>query len=134
MGPTVSVENTSSNRVLHMLFQHHITEDDLRAAFQEITLYLDHTADPLYVIVDLRARPNFLISATIDGALQGPFRHPRLAAWLMLGHSRRGRVIANVMCNIAKRRNVLWFSSEEDTSQFLNNLGIELATLAPYTG
>lgn len=129
MVPTVLVENTSSNRVLHMLFQHHITEDDLRAAFQTITLHLDNTAQPLYVIVDLRARPNFLISATIDGALQGPFKHPKLGGWLILGHSRRGRVIANVMCNIAKRRNVFWFSSAEDTTHFLNYLGIEGATL-----
>lgn len=125
MSPTVSLTNTASPRVLKMVFQPEVVEDDLLATFKAITRYLNQTNDSVYVIVDIQARPNFLMAAVIDGALDGPFVHPRLANWLIIGHSRRGRVIEKAMTAITRRRNVLWFNSPDEALCWLQQNGIE---------
>lgn len=84
---TVSVESINDYPAVRMTWARIVNEQDVRAAFQQITQLLDESDSPLYVLVDITVNPNFPLITTIIGALQGPHNSPKLAEWLVVGKS-----------------------------------------------
>lgn len=127
MQPTVYIENTIWPNVVKMIWQHDVNEADVLPAFYALTQRLNRTVEPLYVVMDLQARPKFPMAETITGAMSGPFGHPKLAYWLMIGTSRPARIIENVLTQVTRHRNTAWFNSLEEVHEFLQTKGVETA-------
>ena len=126
MRPSVITEPTNAPNVIQMTWQQQVVEEDVQAAFGSITQYLAQTLEPIYVIVDLVAKPNFPMATTISEALRGPFGHPQLAGWVIVGGNRAASVIEKVLSNITRRKNVYWVENYADAKAFLRTRGIEL--------
>ena len=118
--PTVMVEPYIIEYVLKMTWQHHIERNDLAPAFQKITHALQKTQHPIRIVVDLSNDPQFPIADTLMEALRGPFRHPKLAEWLVFGTNRSARWIAELLSKSTQRSNIRWFDNEDEVVNYLN--------------
>jgi hypothetical protein len=105
---------------LLMMWPPRPTRSDVRVAFDQLTRRLDRTLTPLYVVADLRAKPQLPMRTTIREALLGPYNHPMLAAWLVIGTTPVARVIAQSLGSITGRHNVYWFKDDEEVLAYLH--------------
>lgn len=117
--PTVRVETSEHYPALLMTWEREVKEGDVVRAFNRITTLLNMTDHPQYVIVDVRDKPVFPLRATINSALFGPYRHPKLTAWLVVGSNPLGCVIEKTLVSVTKRRNVEWFETLDAVTEYL---------------
>lgn len=96
-----------------------VHSEDVQTAFRELNSLLDTAESPLYVFVDLRERPNFPLADTLRGALEGPFRHPMLKEWLVIGSNPMAHTIGRILTSITRRNNIKWFNTEEKAIEYL---------------
>ncbi|MGQ9910554.1 MAG: hypothetical protein ACUVS2_17135 [Candidatus Flexifilum sp.] len=106
-------------RGLIMIWQREVDRADVTAAFRDLMARLDQATQSLYVIVDLRADPRFPLLETFRGALNGPFRHPMLAEWLVVGANSVARSIGSTLVSISGRDNIRWFTTVEEALVYL---------------
>lgn len=116
---TVRVEYLAHSALIKMSWEHRVNSDDVYTGFKSITAILEKSETPLYVMVDLLSNPNFPLSATVNGAMFGPYRNPKLIAWLIVGSSHAGRMIERVLSSVTQRSNVEWFASEADALAYV---------------
>lgn len=127
---TVRIEAVEGYRALWMHWAREVNKDDVNPAFREMAHLLNQSRGPLRVIVDLRQNPKFPLNETLTGALSGPFRHPHLAEWLMIGSSPMAQAIARALSAVTLRRNLLWFDSEAEVFAYLEAQGARCGELA----
>ncbi len=109
-----------------MTWPHIVDKESIRSAFRDIMDGLDTTDKPLYVVVDLRNNPDFPMTETIQGAYWGPFRHYRLAEWLVVSTNVLGRMIGHTLATITRRNNIKWFETMEEAMLYLQEHGTML--------
>lgn len=117
--PTVSVEAVSSYNAILMTWQHRVDKSDVVRAFHKINQTLNEAAAPVYVVVDITNNPRFPLRETINSALWGPYRNPKLKAWLIIGSNPTARAIERSLSGVTKRKNVFWFQSFEEVQRYL---------------
>jgi hypothetical protein len=117
--PTVTVEYLNQYQAIRMTWQHKVSYIDLRDAFHSINSILNAASEPMYVIVDITSDPNFPLGATITEAASGPYRNPKLKAWLIIGSNGLARIIERILGGLTGRKNVLWFKSEAEVTAYL---------------
>lgn len=98
---------------------HAVRREDVQKAFRDLNEILNAVSEPIYVFVDLRERPNFPLADTLRGALDGPFRHPMLKEWLVIGSSPMAHTIGRMLSSITRRHNIKWFTTEEEAVEYL---------------
>lgn len=116
---SVIVLPVEERNILKMVWNRQVTSDDVSTAFHEITALLDKSSQQIDIIVDIRQNPNFPLQTTISETLRGPFNHPKMGKWLVIGSSLMAKVIANVLINMGQRDNILWFDDEDALNTFL---------------
>lgn len=112
--PTVRMERTHRDDIIIMVWDHDVYKPDVQSAFAEITAMLDQTDKPIYVIVDLLSNPMFPVQTTVSAAMAGPFEHPMLAEWLVIGANSTARLIARTLTTLAGIDNIRWFKSVDE--------------------
>ncbi len=117
--PTVTVEYNDALSSIRMTWQNQVINTDVQNAFEAINTYLQASDKPLYVIVDIRSNPTFPITATLNGALFGPYRSPMLKEWLILGTNPVARIIERTLKSVTGRSNVLWFDADDEVIDYL---------------
>lgn len=100
---------------------HSVRRDDVTAAFRDLNGILNSVSEPIYVFVDLRERPNFPLADTLRGALDGPFRHPMLKEWLVIGSSAMAHTIGRMLSSITRRNNIKWFDTQDEAVDYLKS-------------
>jgi hypothetical protein len=118
---TVRVEPLEGKNALKMIWQRQVIEQDVREAFQVINTCLNEADGQMWVMVDLLSNPNFPLGATIQGALCGPYRNPKLREWLIIGSNPLARVIARTLAGVTGKSNVRWFDTEADGLAYLED-------------
>jgi hypothetical protein len=116
---TVRAEPVAGYHALVMLWEHDIRTEEVQPAFDTITAHLNATDTPMYVLVDLLQDPQFPLLETISGALWGPFRNPMLKEWLVIGSNNLARVIARMLMNATRRKNIRWFKSYDEARTYM---------------
>ena len=116
---TIHVEQFN-HQAMKLTWQYEINKADLHPAFHELTMALTHSSDPMYIIVDLSQDPQLPVLDTMMEALRGPFRHPKLAEWLVLGSNRSARWIADLLIRTASRNNIRWFNTMDEITAYLS--------------
>jgi hypothetical protein len=118
---TVTVERLDQYpvAVIGMIWRKDVLDRDVQAAFVRINQYLNELPAPVYVLVDIRCSPHFPLITTIKGALSGPFTHPHLLAWLIVGKNSMAQVIEHTLSTFTGRHNVLWFTDMASVSDYL---------------
>jgi hypothetical protein len=125
---TISVGRLASYaNTLLMTWQQDVRLGDVSNAFKAINSTLDNTDNLLYVIVDIRSQPKFPMAETIFAAVRGPYRHPKMAAWLVIGDNRVARMIGTTVSNIARRNNIEWFESMQSALDSIGHQSEETA-------
>lgn len=99
------------NRTILMTWANVVTHLDVKEAFKEVDVILNKAEEEMFVVVDISTNPNFPLSATISGALYGPYRNPQLREWLIVGSSVVAHSIERTLVNITGRSNVRWFTT-----------------------
>ena len=127
---TVRIEAVAGYRALWMIWSHQVNRPDVNPAFRQLVNLLNEAHGPLRVIVDLRQNPQFPLNETLTGALSGPFRHPHLAEWLMIGSSPMAQAIGRALSAVTMRRNLLWFESEAEVFAYLEAQGARHSEMA----
>ncbi|MCI0709164.1 MAG: hypothetical protein L0154_03285 [Chloroflexi bacterium] len=118
--PTVTIERIQGHRnALLMTWQHDVDKDDVGPAFQEITDFLNVAPDQVYVVVDLLQNPRFPMVETMRRALAGPYDHPKMQAWLVVGSNRLARQIENFLSTVTGKKNVYWFDTIDEAMTHL---------------
>lgn len=117
---TITVEPVPDKPAILMSWEHNVTAQDIRNAFQQINILLNTSATPQYVIVDLLNNPRLPIMETVVSALSGPFRNRRLIEWLVIGSNSTGRSIDDMLSRVTGRSNVRWFDSHDEVAVYLD--------------
>ncbi len=121
--PTVRVEPVDGSlNAYRLIWEERVHEADVPAAFHALTAILDKAAAPVHVLVDLSRNPNIPLAATTQETLSGPFRHPRMGEWLVVGTNWRAKMVADVITKVGLRTNIHWFDAEADALAFLERL------------
>lgn len=118
--PSITVEELPGYPAISMSWEREIDTGDLKPAFHQVVAFLQQSAIPVYVIVDLHHNPRLPLVATMSEALRGAFRHPRLAEWLIIGTNAEARWIASMLSRVTRRNNILWFDSRDAILAYLN--------------
>lgn len=116
---SVVVDRLENANAAKMTWQHSVTAKDVRSAFNQLDEMLAESDDDFFVVVNLLSNPNFPLNATVDGALFGPYRNPKLRAWLIVGSNPVARLIERLLAGVTNRRNVLWFDTENEALEYL---------------
>lgn len=116
---TCTATLTSDYPAAMLWWAHAVRREDVVQAFRDLNAILNAASDPIYVFVDLRERPNFPLGDTLRGALDGPFRHPKLKEWLVIGSSPMAHTIGRMLSSITRRHNIKWFNTEQDAINYL---------------
>lgn len=121
MTGTVRVEAVEGRSAVVMSWEHTVHKGDTAAAFQYLMQFLEEAAGPLYVIVDLRKNPTFLLDETFSAALSGPFKHKMLKEWLVVGAGPTARGIGRGLSVVSNRHNIRWYHTMEEALTYLSN-------------
>lgn len=105
---------------LRMIWDAKPSNDDVCTVFNQILKHLERSPEVAHIVVDVSARPDFPLATTLSGALRVQ-RHRRMGTWLVFGHSRTAELIANCL-TVAGKKNIVWFESEQEALQELQNL------------
>jgi len=101
---------------------HDVKQEDVLPAFRHLDTLISMSEKPLYVIVDLREKPTFPLTDTLRGALDGPFRNPNLAEWLVVGSTPLAQTIGRTLSAITRRNNIRWYKTQEEAVEFLRGV------------
>lgn len=91
----------------------------INTSFRAMQTYLDAAASPLPIVLDLSGCQRFSAPDALRGALFGPFRHPMLDEWLVIGADSLARNIGRVLSNVTRIHNIRWFFTHEQAYTFL---------------
>ena len=116
---TVTAKPIEHLHAIKMIWQHSAKTEDIIEAFEQITEYLGQSEELVYVVVDITSKPNFPMAVTINSAFIGPYGHPKLAQWLIVGSNQMARMIERTLSFLARRKNVLWFETEQAVMEHL---------------
>lgn len=117
---TVNVTKIQGHKnALLMRWEHDVNKEDVSPAFEEITAFLNISPEKCYVVVDLLQNPRFPMVETMRRALSGPYDHPKMEAWLVVGSNQLARQIENFLSTVTGKKNVYWFDTIEDAMTHL---------------
>lgn len=119
MSPTVYLENTEFPFVVRMVWEQQVNEADVLPMFTMLTRQLNASPRPMTVIVDLSNKPQMPLTETLTGAMSGPFGHPNLGYWIMIGSTRVARIVENVLKKVLRQHNTIWFDTHEEAYAFI---------------
>lgn len=123
MSATVSLENTEFPFVVRMVWAQQVNEADVLPMFMDLSRRLNASPRPMIVIVDLSNKPQMPLTETLTGAMSGPFGHPNLGYWVMIGSTRVARIVENVLTKVLRNRNTIWFDTNEEAFAFIRQQG-----------
>ena len=118
--------------IIRMTWDQHVHNQDVHHAFQRINALLNDSPVPLFALVDIRTNPSFPITATLDGALTGPYRNPRLKEWLIVGINPIAQMLEKIMASATGRRNVRWFENEQEAIAYVIEQQVDSVDVAGY--
>ena len=116
---SVVVKPYKHYRAIVMKWHKNGEKADIKQAFDDIMSHLDTAREPIYVVVDLRENKFIPMTDTYRGAMAGPHRHEKLAAWLCIGENRFARYIADVLNVFTEESKIQWFGDESQVDTFL---------------
>jgi hypothetical protein len=120
---TVTIEPIKDHpNALRLNWERWVVEADVRPTFHELTHYLDEAFAPVNVLVDLTSDPRLPLQTTISETISGPFMHPNMGMWLVVGTNQRAQIVANVITLVGLRDSIRWFESEAEALAFLDQL------------
>ncbi|MBZ0315619.1 MAG: hypothetical protein K8L91_04305 [Anaerolineae bacterium] len=119
MSATVYLENTEFPFVVRMVWAQQVNEADVLPTFTMLTRQLNASPRPITVIMDLSNKPQMPLAETLTGAMSGPFGHPNLGYWVMIGTTRVARIVENVLTKVLRQQNMIWFDSHEEADAFI---------------
>jgi hypothetical protein len=120
---TIKVTLLEDEHAIYFQWDHLVLREDVRPAFEQIDRLLDASPDPIYVVVDISSNPQFPLTETVNAAIQGPARHPKLKGWLVVGKSNMARIIGRSINAMTGKRNIQWFESYADALIFVRHSG-----------
>jgi hypothetical protein len=121
---TIKVTLLEHEPVIYFQWGHLVFRDDVRPAFEQIDRLLDASPDPIYVLVDISSNPQFPLTETVNAAIQGPARHPKLKGWLVVGKSNMAQIIGRSINALTGKRNIQWFETYADALAFVRHSGL----------
>jgi hypothetical protein len=119
---TVTIKAINGYPALLMTWELKATKEDIKRAYHEIMQALEQSKTPLYVVVDLRRNIQMPLKETVAGAFFGPYNHPKLGAWLVVGGHQMARIVANSLSQMTREHRVEWFDSEIEVYSRLKEL------------
>lgn len=120
---TVTIEPIDAYpNAVRLRWERWVVEADVRPAFHELTRRLDIARQPLNVIVDLSADPRLPLQTTISETISGPFAHPNMGVWLVVGTNQRAHFIADMITRVGRQDSIRWFQTEAEAIEFLSGL------------
>ncbi|MBC6956776.1 MAG: hypothetical protein J5J04_01390 [Anaerolineae bacterium] len=96
-----------------------VKREDVIPAFKTLYTLLDDAPQSICILVDLRERPNFPLTDTLRGALDGVFQHHNLDKWLVVGSTSLAQTIGRTLSAITRRSNILWFKTYDEAIAYL---------------
>ena len=119
---TVSLRQLEGRHVVETIWSQNIDPDDVRDTMCTINTLLDKTSLPLHVIIDIRQNPDFPLWSTIKETMFGPFRHPNMGHWLVIGSNKTAKFIAYILTEVSNRASIVWFDDEASLWQYVSGL------------
>jgi len=115
---TVNVAHLNEYAV-KMVWASRVNDTDVKQSFKAVDAILTSAGHPMFVVVDITADPNFPISATLTGALFGPYRNPNLREWLIIGSNTAAKFIERTLSAATGRTIVRWFATDAEAAAFI---------------
>ncbi len=103
---------------LLMVWPRTIDKGSIANAFRSIKGFLDLSNQPMYIVVDLRNDPKFIMSETILNAVK-IHHHPALAAWLVVGANARAHLIGQAIITATQQTKIFWFDTIEAAEEHI---------------
>jgi len=117
--PTITVEPINGYDILQMTWGPQVEEHDIAVAFRTIASFLKQSTQRIDVIVDISSNPHFPMQTVISETLGGPFNHPQMGMWVVVGVSRAAHIVANVLSRLGSRDRVFRFATQQEALSYL---------------
>ncbi|MCS7071541.1 MAG: hypothetical protein NZM00_08555 [Anaerolinea sp.] len=133
-GATVTLEHFHGIVHLRVTWASVVDGVAINTTFRTMQMYLDATQTPLPVIFDMSQCVRFSAPDVLRGALFGPFRHPMLDEWLVIGADTLARNVGRVLSNVTGIHNIHWFFTHEQAyTHLLVKAGLDPALIQQRT-
>lgn len=116
---TVTVEYSDEFKALWMGWGKGATGRDVQNAYREISAYLETLDESICIVVDLRENIYMPVRETLTGALLGPYKHPMVGAWLVIGANAFAQNVAIMLKGVTKQDMVVWCEDEVEVFNYL---------------
>lgn len=102
----------------------------INTTFRDLQSYLDAARNPLPIVFDMSQCTRFSAPDALRGALFGPFRHPLVDEWLIIGADALARNVGRVLTNVTGIDNIRWFFTHEQAyTHLLAKAGVDPAMI-----
>jgi hypothetical protein len=98
-----------------------VTEQGVREGFNRVQAQLTESESPQYIIMDISTNPQFPLKETTAAALFGPYRHPMLLEWLIIGDSEQWHFVEHMLHRATNERKMRWFDTLEAVETYIHN-------------
>jgi hypothetical protein len=116
---SVTVEYSDEFKALWMSWGKGATGRDVQNAYREISAYLETQDEQICIVVDLRQNIYMPVRETVSGALFGPYKHPKVGAWLVMGGNSFAQHVAIMLQGVTKQNMVVWCNDEAEVFKYL---------------
>lgn len=118
--PKIIVSPLDDLPAIALLMTGKVNGFDLQEALIDVLIRLEHTQQPLYIIFNMNSASHEVpLSEFVREALRGPYKHPMLAEWLMIGGSMSMSMAMITLTKITQRENYRWFDSHEEALAYI---------------
>jgi hypothetical protein len=115
----ITVEYSEEFKALWMAWGKGAQGRDVHHAYREISAYLETQDEPICIVVDLRENIYMPVRETVTGALFGPYKHPMVGAWLVIGANSFAQHVASMLQAVTRQDMVVWFKDEMEVASYL---------------
>ena len=98
-----------------------ITEQGVREGFSRVQAQLSESEAPQYIIMDVSTNPQFPLKETTAAALFGPYRHPMLREWLIVGECKQWHFVEQMLYRATNERKMRWFDTLDTAETYIRN-------------
>ncbi|MEO0594637.1 MAG: hypothetical protein AAF126_00840 [Chloroflexota bacterium] len=113
---TVKLEFIPQQQVIKLTLAEHVVHSDMQRAMSSILVHLEESHDKHFIVVDMTKNNVLSVQATVSSAFFGPYGHPNVAQWLIVGHHPIGKRISRQLIGWTGESRFTWF---DDTASCL---------------
>ena len=116
----ITMETIANLPAIKLVWKARVTGNEVHSIFNHLQAQLSEAEVPHYIVLDLSANPQFPLKETTAAALFGPYRHPMVIEWLVVGSSEYWKLIEQTLASATNERKIRWFDTVDEAADYIH--------------